>query len=387
MKDAEQIRTLHSRFKDLEISGRYITNNHLNSFLESQKKYSITSVFGYSVLGKPIYMFTVGTGKLKLLIWSQMHGNESTTTKATADFVNFLTSDDLLAQSFREKFTYKIILILNPDGAELYTRENANKVDLNRDFLNLSQPESRMLMDLYNDFCPDFCFNMHDQRTIFSVGNTAKSATISFLAPSFNENRDLNAVRTRAINVIVDCNNILQEYIPGYVGRFDDSYNRNCAGDTFQNLGTSTVLFEAGHYPGDYQREVSREAVFVSLVAACESISDKPVLDNRIEIYVKIPQNKTLFYDFVYKNVKINYDGNEIRSIFAAQYREVLQEDSIVLIAYISEVNVSGSICGHVEYNCNFELFRDEVGNIPVIGQIANFQIGDKFFKNGQLLE
>jgi murein tripeptide amidase MpaA len=30
-------------------------------------------------------------------------------------------------------FTFYCIPMLNPDGAALYTRENANKVDLNRD--------------------------------------------------------------------------------------------------------------------------------------------------------------------------------------------------------------------------------------------------------------
>ena len=387
MNNSDSFTALYTKVKEENISGRYITNIHLERFLESQNSTYLKSILGYSVLEKPIHVIEVGTGKIKILIWSQMHGNESTTTKAIIDFLNFLDSENSVAKSIRNNFTLKIIPILNPDGAELYTRENANKIDLNRDFLNLSQPESNLLMDLFYSFSPDFCFNMHDQRTIFSVGDTAKPATISFLAPSFNDNRDLNEVRERAINVIVDINTILQELIPGQVGRFDDSYNRNCVGDTFQNLGTSTILFEAGHYPNDYQREVSREVVFVSLMAACESIMNKTFLDNRIEIYMNIPQNKTLFYDFVYKNVKINYDSNEICSIFAAQYREVLQEDSVSLIAYISDVNVSDKIRGHVEYENDYELFGDVFGNCPTIGTLANFQIGTKKFVNGQLIE
>ena len=316
-----------------------------------------------------------------------MHGNESTTTKAVIDFLSFLTSENSLAKDLREQFTFKIIPILNPDGAELYTRENANDIDLNRDFIDLSQPESNLLMDLFKVFLPDFCFNMHDQRTIFSVGDSGKPATISFLAPSFNENCDINENRERAIKVIVDINNILQKVIPGQIGRFDDGYNRNCVGDTFQSLGVSTILFEAGHYPNDYQREITREIVFVSLIAACESIANKTYLNNRTADYMNIPQNKTLFYDFVYKNVKINYDSNEICSIFAAQYREVLQEDSVSLIAYISDVNVSDKIRGHVEYENDYELFGDVFGNCPTIGTVANFQIGTKKFVNGQLIE
>ena len=380
-------RALYSTYKSALVSGRYITNENLHPFLETLISNSKESVLGHSVLGKPIYLVEVGSGKTKVLIWSQMHGNESTTTKAMIDFIKFLTANNSVAEDFRKHFTFKIIPILNPDGAEAYTRENANEVDLNRDFLNLSQPESHLLMNLFSRFNPDFCYNMHDQRTIFSVGDTGKPATISFLSPAFNDSRDLNEVRECAMGVIADMNTILQEFIPGQVGRFDDSYNRNCVGDTFQNLGVSTILFEAGHYSNDYQREVSREVVFLSLIAACESIINKSFLDDRISLYMNIPQNKTLFYDFVYKNVKINYDSNEICSIFAAQYREVLQQGSIVLIAYISDVNISEKITGHIEYENDFDSFSDDFGNFPVVGRLANFRIGGKSYVNGRLVQ
>lgn len=387
MKNSDFYRALHTTFKNEEITGRYITNRHLDSWLEFKHKNEIFSILGYSVLGKPIYQCQVGSGNIKLLIWSQMHGNESTTTKAVVDFITFVTSDNVIAKKFRGVFTFNIIPILNPDGAESYTRVNANGIDLNRDFVDLSQPESRLLMDLFASFSPDYCFNMHDQRTIFSVGDTGKPATISFLAPSFNDGCDINATRERAMQIIVDLNKVLQQYIPGQVGRFDDSYNRNCVGDTFQTLGKSTILFEAGHYQDDYEREVSREVVFISLLASCDSIINKTYLDNRIALYLNIPQNKTLFYDIVYKNVKINYDGNEICSIFAAQYKEVLQGDSIVLIPYISDVNVPENVRGHVEYDGEFALYRDNYGNYPVENRVANFRIGEKRYLNGVLID
>ena len=116
-----------------------------------------------------------------------MHGNESTSTKGLLDFLNFLQNDIENATLILEEYTFCVIPMLNPDGAELYTRVNANEIDLNRDFQNLTQPESRLLMGLYQDFKPDFCFNLHDQRSIFGVGTTGKPATISFLAPSFDE--------------------------------------------------------------------------------------------------------------------------------------------------------------------------------------------------------
>lgn len=385
MKKSDKFLALYRTFKNPNISGRYITNKNLEPFLDSLTQDCKTTILGYSVQEKPIYSVEVGSGKTKLLMWSQMHGNESTTTKATIDFISFLSSDNLLSVAIKKEFTFRIIPILNPDGAQLYTRANANDIDLNRDFINLSQPESKLLMKLFNDFAPDFCFNMHDQRTIFSVGDTGKPATISFLAPSYNQECDINETRECAIKVIVAIDKVLQECIKGQIGRFDDEYNRNCVGDTFQTLGVPTILFEAGHYPNDYQREITREIVFISLLAACESIVNKTFLDNRTSDYLKIPQNKTLFYDFVYKNVKINYDGNEICSIFAAQYKEVLQDGVVILIPYISDVNISENVKGHVEYDGEFALYSDNFGNYPLEDRLANFKIGKKRYLNGLL--
>jgi hypothetical protein len=39
---------------------------------------------------------------------------------------------------------------------------------------------------------------------------------------------------------------------------------------------------------------------------------------------LNIPQNKVAFYDFYIKNVKLNYDGVEKITNFAAQYKEEL---------------------------------------------------------------
>ncbi|WP_246054204.1 hypothetical protein [Antarcticibacterium flavum] len=38
-------------------------------------------------MGEPIHRITVGNGKIKIFAWSQMHGNESTTTKAVFDIL------------------------------------------------------------------------------------------------------------------------------------------------------------------------------------------------------------------------------------------------------------------------------------------------------------
>ena len=373
---------LHTTYKEASIFGRYITLHHIEPLLA---KYE-TEVVGQSVLGKPIYKMQFGTGKTKILMWSQMHGNESTTTKALFDFINVVHSQTELGRKLQNQFTFCILPMLNPDGAELYTRENANAVDLNRDAQNLSQPESILLRNAFNEFNPNYCYNLHDQRTIFAAGNSRNPATVSFLAPAYNKNREVNDVRIKAMRVIVAMNNVLQELIPNQIGRFDDSFNLNCIGDTFQYLNSPTILFEAGHFPNDYEREITRKYIFIALVSGLQNFYENDIVHNGIEDYLKIPQNKVAFYDFVYKNIKINYDNIEKCINFASQFKEVLVNGEIVFEAFISNIDTLENYFGHLEIDAEGEDYHDNRDNFPKIDAKADFYFGNIRIVNGNIM-
>lgn len=373
---------LHQDYKEASLFGRYITLDNIEPLLA---KYA-TEIIGESVQGKPIYKLQAGTGKTRILMWSQMHGNESTTTKALFDFINLLHSDTDLGKKLLGEFTFCMLPMLNPDSAKLYTRENANGIDLNRDAQNLSQPESKTLRVAFEDFRPDYCYNLHDQRTIYGVGQTSNPATVSFLAPAYNESRDINEVRTKAMNVIVAMNEVLQQFIPNQVGRFDDSFNLNCVGDTFQYFNVPTVLFEAGHFQGDYNREVTRKLIFIALLSGLRYFYENDIVHNKIEDYVKIPQNNVVFYDFVYKNAKINYDGIEKNVNFAAQFKEVLKNNEIVFEAEIAQIDNLEGYFGHVELDAKGETYYDGHDNVPKIDAKANFNLGVTKIVNGGIV-
>jgi hypothetical protein len=382
--DLEQ---LFDQNKEQTLHGRYITLDSIESLLNKLNTNNQLEIIGKSVLDKPIYKYQIGTGKIKILLWSQMHGNESTTTKGLFDFINVLHSGSEVAKKFLETFTFCCIPMLNPDGAKLYTRANANKVDLNRDSQDLSQPESKVLRATFEDFKPDFCFNLHDQRTIFGVSDTGKPATVSFLAPAYNDAREINDSRLKAINLIAGINEVLQQYIPGQIGRFDDSFNINCIGDTFQYLGVPTVLFEAGHFPKDYDREVTRKYIFMALISSFEIINENDIVVNKFDNYLSIPQNKVVFYDFIYKNVKINYDGIEIITNFAAQYKEELKENQVCFNAYIAKIGELEDYFGHLEYDGKNALYGDNHDNFPKLDQKADFYLENNAnFVNGMII-
>ena len=382
--DLEQ---LFNQNKEQSLQGRYITLEDIEPLLKKINANNQLEVVGKSVLDKPINKYQIGTGKTKILLWSQMHGNESTTTKGLFDFLNVLQSDSELANKLLNSFTFCCIPMLNPDGAKLYTRENANKVDLNRDSQNLSQPESKVLRAIFESFKPDFCFNLHDQRTIFGVADTGKPATVSFLAPAYNEAREINESRLKAINLIAGINDVLQQYIPGHIGRFDDSFNINCIGDTFQYMGAPTVLFEAGHFQNDYLREETRKYIFMALISSFQILNENDIVINKFDKYLSIPQNKVVFYDFMYKNIKINYDGIEIITNFAAQYKEELVENQICFNAYIVKIGELDDYFGHFEYNANGALYGDNHNNIPELDQKADFYLNNNLkFVNGVMI-
>ncbi|MCF1421952.1 M14 family metallopeptidase [Mangrovimonas futianensis] len=334
--------------KEKTLFGRYICNDHVLPLLDNLKSVFRVTEIGRSVLNKPIYAIELGNGPKRILMWSQMHGNESTTTKAVFDILNLLSLSNKDSDAILNSCSIAIIPILNPDGAEQYTRVNANEIDLNRDAVNLSQPESIILRDYYNKYQPHFCFNLHGQRTIFGVGDTGKSATVSFLSPAADPERTVNTTRKVAMELISAMNDELQRVIPGQVGIYDDSFNINCVGDTFQNLGTPTVLFEAGHYDDDYNREETRYFIFLSLLRALSYISENEVQGDRSEGYFSIPNNEKNFFDIIIRNVM---EGPEFD--IGIQYQEKLDQNTIKFIPKVEKISNLSKFFAHKVFNAN----------------------------------
>ena len=351
----ELYQNIHSNFSDRKVqdlNGRYITNAHILPILNRLPKGFSYEIAGHSERDQPIFTVKAGKGPSKILIWSQMHGNESTSTKALFDFI--FNIEYLGISSFLEHCSFFIIPILNPDGAQDYNRFNANGIDLNRDAQALTQSESLVLRSIFNTFKPDFCFNMHDQRSIYCVGGTKNSASLSFLAPAEDKERSISSNREQAMGVISKINNVLQLFIPDQISRFDDSFNINCVGDQFQSLGVPTILFEAGHSV-DYHREDTRKYMLIALLSAIKCISQKNVPKDAVETYLNIPENKPLFFDVLIKNVSVEVDGKTAITDIGILYEEVLTENQIHFVPKISVIDCLKDYGAHQFIDGEFE--------------------------------
>lgn len=342
---------LHNICKCQNLHGRYITNSHIKPILDVLPNFFKVEEIGKSLEDRSIYAVKVGSGSTKILMWSQMHGNESTTTKALFDLFNTLQAST--HKHILDHCTLYIIPILNPDGANAYTRVNAISEDLNRDAQILSQPESLVLKEAFKRFKPNFCFNLHGQRTIFSAGNTNNPATVSFLAPAQDDNCTITLTRKIAMELIVKMNEVLQNYIPNQVGTYDDAFNINCVGDTFQSLNVPTVLFEAGHYKEDYQREKTRKYIFIALVSVLEYISNNKVTGQYYKKYLKIPENQKLFYDIIIRNCRLSEDKNYEINDVGVLFKEELCNKKVVFLPIIEKISNLSNFHGHIELNAS----------------------------------
>jgi len=292
-------------------------------------------IIGYSESGIPIYKILVGKGKTKVLLWSQMHGNESTGTKAMFDLFNYIDNNSN-GKTILDNCTLCFIPLLNPDGAIKFTRENLKGIDLNRDAVDRKAVESTILRSVLDDFNPKFCFNLHDQRAIFNVEGFSNPATISFLAPSEEIERRITNGRKETMSVIVAMNDFLQQIIPNQIGRYTDEFYPTATGDNFQKLGYNTILIEAGHYKNDYDREDSRKFNFYALVKGVEFIASINSYDE-YKTYFEIPNNDKLFLDIIYKNIRVIENGKSTITDIGIQHKFKIINDKLEMYKCIEK--------------------------------------------------
>jgi hypothetical protein len=243
--------------------------------------------------GRELRTVTFGTGPVKVLLWSQMHGDEATATMALADIFAYLAAsgDDPLRTRLSRELTVVFLPMLNPDGAELFQRQNAVGVDINRDARRLATLEGRTLKAVRDRLEPQFGFNLHDQGARTRVGRTGEQAAIALLAPAADEARSYGTVRSRARLLAAFLARDFAHEIPGRTAKYDDTFEPRAFGDLMQAWGTSTVLIESGALPGDPQKQRLRTLNAAAILGALDAIATGAYRREDIQNYESLPFN------------------------------------------------------------------------------------------------
>lgn len=322
----EKLEAAYEKYKEPAITHRRFKHADLQPLIQKHGADFKLEELGKSVEGRSISSMKWGQGTTKVMLWSQMHGNESTATMALLDLFNFLEGKndgyDELRTLLKNQLSLKFIPMINPDGADAFKRRNALDIDLNRDAISQISPEAVILKKARDDFEPEFGFNLHDQQIYYNVVNTPKQATISLLAPAYNSETEINEVRGRAMQTIAGMNELLQELIPGQVGKYDDAFEPRAFGDNIQKWGTSTILIESGGYQGDPEKQYIRKINFMIILNALHQIATRGYEQYTTEQYFAIPDNGFQLMDLIINEMQVKVKGEWYPLDIAIRRRE-----------------------------------------------------------------
>lgn len=126
-----------------------------------------TEIIGQSVLGRNLYAmkfsaseFGKDLSKTRVIIFAQQHGNEQSGKEGA-----LLLARELVKDEYRYLFDRIDLLLIaqvNPDGSEANQRRNAHGVDLNRNHLTLTEPETQALHRIFDRYRFEVTMDVHE---------------------------------------------------------------------------------------------------------------------------------------------------------------------------------------------------------------------------------
>jgi hypothetical protein len=248
---------------------------------------------GHSAEGRALWHVSAGRGPTRVLLWSQMHGDEASATPALVDLLETLRLHAATPRVTRllDRLTLDVVPMLNPDGAQRFQRRNAQGIDINRDALRLQTPEGQALKMLRDRVSPAIGFNLHNQNWRTSVGRPPKPASMSLLAVAFDEARTESPGRilTKRIGAVI--RDAVEPLAPGQMGRYDDDYEERAFGDNVTKWGTPVVLIETGAWAGEHADEALTRLNYVALVTALDALASGRVETAAVARYESLPRN------------------------------------------------------------------------------------------------
>lgn len=126
-----------------------------------------SEVIAESVEGRELYVVFFSKGdfgkdgsKIRVLIFAQQHGNEQSGKEGSLLLINELLKPE--NQYLFNKIDFALVPQMNPDGSEKNLRRNGNDMDLNRNHLILTEPETIGLHKLFDKYLFKITMDVHE---------------------------------------------------------------------------------------------------------------------------------------------------------------------------------------------------------------------------------
>lgn len=170
---------IEHKYKNLEphISELDVQKLNYQPYRDLEKRIKIFN--DHSIIGKDasetynLYLIELGNkSKPKIMITASIHGTEWQSAQYSLSFMENLRDHTFPDQVFRNyllnNFHILFVPVVNPWGYDHTTpyarykgRNNANKVNLNRDFQHFTQPESTHIKNIIDRYQPFFFLDCH----------------------------------------------------------------------------------------------------------------------------------------------------------------------------------------------------------------------------------
>lgn len=174
---------------DMELTGRWTSNNAGDAFLQRMGEYEAVEVreIGRSVHDRPILAAVIGDPtNPAVLVNSGAHGTEVGTPEAAWLWVRELAQAKSLMLM---DLCVLVVPMQNPDN-RFNARGNRNAVDLNRDWLDRSQPETQAVASLLDEYNVVAALDVHNfgyAREISLFGATLGAPEVNALSHDLHE--------------------------------------------------------------------------------------------------------------------------------------------------------------------------------------------------------
>jgi murein peptide amidase A len=152
--------------------------------------FSLLDTLGRSAGGNPIYGKRFTSGARRVLFLGGVHGNETEGVAATKGFFDEFVSGGKTPATASDLL---FVPVLSPDGFLACSRHNGNAVDLNRNMATKdwkknergekyysgpeanSEPETKLLLKILEDFNPEFILSLHSWKPMFNINGPART--------------------------------------------------------------------------------------------------------------------------------------------------------------------------------------------------------------------